>query len=242
MIDIHCHILPNIDDGPEKLKTSLSMASIAVKDGIHTVIATPHTEGIRVNAERVVEAVNRLNYELQQKKIPLTVFSGYEIPFHLVPELAGTHTLAGSAYVLVEFPHNYIPADVSNTFYDLHASGLIPVIAHPERNRSVIMNPDILAEMIHSGALVQITAASVTGELGPDIERCAHHLLLNEMTHFIATDSHSPSFRKPVLRKAIKITSKLIGLKKAEMLVLENPAEIMQSKMRQAASAGNLPN
>ena len=239
MIDIHSHILPNIDDGPEKLKTSLSMASIAVKDGIDTVIATPHTEGYRVNAERVADAVGRLNHELRQKKIQLTVLPGHEIPFHLVTLLAETHTLAGSKYVLVEFPHNYVPEDATHVLFEMHASGLLPVIAHPERNRSVMMNPDILIDFIYSGILVQITAASVTGELGPDIERCAHYLLHNEMTHFIATDSHSPSFRKPVLRKALKTASRLIGSEKAAMLVTENPARIIQSRIQQAAAAGN---
>jgi len=240
VIDIHCHILPNIDDGPATLKTSLSMASIAAKDGIHTVIATPHTEGFRVNAERVADAVERLNYELQQKKIPLIVLPGHEIPFHQVTELADTHTLAGSRYVLVEFPHNYVPEDAPHILFELHASGLIPVIAHPERNRAVIMNPDILADFIYSGVLVQITAASITGELGPDIERCAYHLLQNEMTHFIATDSHSPSFRKPVLRKALKTVSRLIGTKKAEMLIIENPAKIIQSRIQQLTAQNPL--
>ena len=237
MIDIHCHILPGIDDGPEKLKTSLSMAAIAAKDGIHTVIATPHTDGVRVNAEKVADEVIRLNNELQKKKIPLTIFPGYELPYHLMTELAATHTLAGSKYVLVEFPHNYIPTDATDTLYELHESGLIPIIAHPERNRSVIMNPDILADFTYSGILVQITAASITGELGPDIERCAYHLLHNGMTHFIATDSHSPSFRKPVLKKVTKIVSRVVGQEKAEMLVIGNPAKIIQSRSRQVASA-----
>lgn len=237
MIDIHCHILPSIDDGPEKLKTSLSMAKIAVKDGIHTVIATPHTEGIRVNAKRVAIAVESLNHELQKKKIPLTILPGHEIPFHLITELADTHTLVGSKYVLVEFPHNFVPPDAADTLFELQSSGLIPIIAHPERNRSVIMNPDILADFIFSGNLVQITAASITGELGPDIERCAYHLLQNNMTHFIATDSHSPSFRKPVLKKAAKTVTRLIGTEKAEMLVIGNPAKIIQSNSQQTFAA-----
>ena len=209
------------------------MASIAVKDGVHTVIATPHTEGIRVNAEIVAAAIERLNNELRKKKNPLTILPGHEIPFHLITELAETHTLAGSKYVLVEFPHNYIPTDATDTLFELHSSGLIPIIAHPERNRSVIMNPDIIRDFTYYGILVQITAASITGELGPDIERCAYHLLLNDMTHFIATDSHSPTFRKPVLKKATKIVSRLIGPEKAEMLVIGNPAKIIETSSKQ---------
>lgn len=242
MIDIHSHILPNIDDGAETLKTSLKMAAIAVKDGITSVIATPHTDGARVSCEVVPAAVARLNEELRLRKIPLTVLPGYEIPFHLVPSLAATHSLAGSKYVLVEFPHNFIPADATDILYDLQSSGYVPVIAHPERNRSVILNPELLADMIHTGALVQITAASVTGELGPDVARCAHYLLKNDMVQFIATDSHSPSFRKPVLTRALKKTSKLIGSEKADRLVRRNPSRILESIREESASPGTALN
>jgi protein-tyrosine phosphatase len=204
------------------------MAAIAADNGIQTVIATPHTDGVRVSTLRVCRAVDELNTVLHQKNIPLEVLPGYEIPYHLAAELASTHTLAGSSHVLVEFPHSHVPIGAFNLLYDLVGRGLVPVIAHPERNRGVIMDPGILADMVDSGAQVQVTAASITGELGPDAQQCAHYLLRNNVVHFIATDSHSPSFRKPVFSKALKVAARLIGREKTGRLVLENPAKILE--------------
>lgn len=164
------------------------------------------------------------------------VLPGYEIPYHLVAELAPTHTLAGSRYVLVEFPHSYIPIGAFNLLHDLTVSGLIPVIAHPERNGGVIMDPDILTDMVDAGALVQLTASSITGELGPDAQQCAHYLLKNNSAHFIATDSHSPSFRKPTLSKAKKVAARLIGREKAALLVKQNPLKIIDHRDQQHPS------
>ena len=191
MIDIHCHILPGMDDGPDHLETSLSMARIAAGDGIGTIIATPHTDGIRVNRESVPDRVHDLNRELKRHHIDLAVLPGYEIPYHLLSELAPTHTLAGSNYVLIEFPHAYVPGDAPATVFRLLAQGFIPIIAHPERNRDILRNPDLLENLIEAGALSQLTAVSITGDLGPDIQQCAHSLLVRKMAHFIATDSQA---------------------------------------------------
>ena len=228
MIDIHCHILPATDDGPNTMETSLAMAEISAADGIQTIIATPHTDGIRVNRESVIKGVAKLNIELQLNKTPLKVLPGYELPFHLVSELGPTHTLAGSKYLLIEFPHQYIPQGASSTLYNLIYSGFKPIIAHPERNNEVLANPTRLVELVETGALVQLTASSITGDLGPDIQHCAHYLLNNGIGDFIATDSHSPAFRAPVLSKAHVTVKKLLGRKKADLLVMENPRKIIQ--------------
>lgn len=229
MIDIHCHILPGLDDGPQHLKTSTAMASIAAKDGTRTIIATPHTDGIRVNRDTVAVKVRELNSELDRLSIPLEILPGYEIPYHLVPDLAATHTLAGSKYVLIEFPHTYVPNDALATVYDLIDKGLFPIIAHPERNGGVLAEPDLLINLIEAGALVQLTAASITGELGPDIQQCSVYLLSNSMVHFIATDSHSPSFRKPTLRKAYTLAAKLLGSERTDLIAINNPGKILSA-------------
>jgi len=229
VIDIHCHILPGIDDGPERLETSLAMASMAAADGIRTIIATPHTDGVRVHHAAVTQAVEELNHELESSRIPVTVAVGFEIPYHLLDSLAATHTLADSRYVLVEFPHGYIPRDAGQTLYNLIMQGLRPIIAHPERNGGVLTRPDRLAEFIDAGALAQLTAASITGDLGSDVQRCALYLLNRNLSHFIATDSHSPSFRQPVLGKARAVAEKILGQKEADLLVMGNPVKITQS-------------
>lgn len=228
MIDIHCHILPGIDDGPQTLATSLAMAKMAEQDGIRALIATPHTDGIRVNQDRVAAAVHALNLELRRQNIALAVYPGFELPYHLAAELAATHTLANNnRHVLIEFPAMHLPKGVLNTFYPLIAAGLVPILAHPERNLGVLMNPDVLKDMVDNGILVQITATSVTGELGPDVQRCAHFLLKRGWVHFLASDSHSPTFREPVLSRAVKIAARLIGPENVRALVEQNPRRIL---------------
>lgn len=234
MIDIHCHILPGIDDGPRTIETSLAMASIAFDDGIDTIIATPHTDGIRVNRESVVQAVSKLNQELLLNNIKVHVLPGYEIPYHLVAELAERQTLAESEYVLVEFPHTHLPRGALNTFYSLLAKGFKPIVAHPERNHDVIMNPQLMENITDSGVYLQITAASITGQLGPDIQRCSHYLLKNDMVHYIATDSHSPTFREPALTKAFRSVTKLLGKEKSRVLFYDNPKKILKVKGKES--------
>ena len=226
MIDIHCHILPGIDDGADRLQTSLAMARMAARDGITTVIATPHTNGVTVNRTVVQQAVDRLNIELAEQDIDLVVVAGYEIPANLVCDLQ-SYTIADSPYILVEFPPQYLPEDAAETLYTLVQAGRKPIIAHPERNGSVLRNPELLRELVAVGSMIQLTAASVTGDFGPDILHCANYLLRNRLVHFLATDSHSPTFRKPVLSPARKAAARLIGREQADRLVIDNPKEIL---------------
>lgn len=230
MIDIHCHILPHLDDGPSTLDTALHMAAIAAGDGIRSIIATPHTDGFRVDATRVHKAVGRLNDALQKNDIEVEIITGYEIPSFLLDRLALTHTLAQSRYVLLEFPHTHLPADAQITISTVRGLGLYPIIAHPERNPDVIVSPNRLRELVAAGALVQLTAASVVGAIDLEVERCSHYLLQNHLAHFIATDSHSPSFRRPVLQEARRTAVRLVGAEKADNLVHANGLHILRNK------------
>lgn len=234
MIDIHCHILPGIDDGPGYLDISLDMAATAAADGIRAIIATPHTDGFRVNSDMVKRGVNRLNAELREARIKVQIFTGYEIPSHLYPSLARTHTLAESHYFLLEFPHTHLPADALLLISQAAAQGLYPVIAHPERNPDIIARPELLQDLVAAGAMTQITAASVIGEIGVDVQQCAHYFLKNNLVHFIATDSHSPSFRRPVLSEARKVVRKLLGREEADRLVSHNGLKIIQHYQKAA--------
>lgn len=231
MIDIHCHILPGIDDGADRLQTSLAMATMAAHDGITTIIATPHTDGIIVDKTVVPRAVDRLNAKLFERGIDLEVIAGYEIPAELVCDLQ-SYTIGDTPYILVEFPHQYLPEDAAEILYTLVQAGRKPIIAHPERNGSVLRNPDLLHELVAVGAMVQLTAASVSGDFGPDIKQCAGHLLRNRLVHFLATDSHSPTFRKPVLSPARKAAARLIGREKADRLVIDNPKKILEDRQK----------
>lgn len=208
---------------------SLAMAEMAVKDGIEVIIATPHADGAQITPERLAAAVRDLNRELIARHIPLNVAPGFEIPHYLVLDLAATHTLAGSRHVLVEFPFDILPGDAPALISTLIGRGFLPIIAHPERNGDIIADPRQLMELISAGAQVQVTAASITGELGPDCQRCAHYLLRRGLAHFIATDAHSPTFRTPVLSRACAVVSKLLEPERVALLVEGNPRKILQA-------------
>lgn len=228
MIDIHSHILPGIDDGALNLDTSLAMAKIAVKDGICAMFATPHIQwGQEISPEQIKKQTAELNSILVDHKIPLTIYAGAEVP--MGPEICSwrSHWLHNGPYILVEFPHSHIPTHARDYLYALQCEGLIPIIAHPERNGAVMQSPDLLVELVSTGCLTQITAESVTGEMGTQVQHCCHYLLREKVVHFLATDCHSTGFRKPLLKKAHKIVGRIVGKKQADSLVSKHPEAVI---------------
>ncbi len=219
MIDIHCHILPGIDDGSPDTETSLEMARMAARDGIHTIIATPHLADINYPKDRLLEAIEELNTQLKRQAIAITVLFGAEVQAHIALEAAENFCLAGSSSLLVEFPHSYLPADSENLIYNLITNKITPIIAHPERNGQISQEPWLLAPLIKLGAKTQITAESITGDQGMTARNCANYLFQKNQVHYIGTDSHSPGFRKPILSKAVKQAAKIIGKAEAQKLV-----------------------
>ncbi len=219
MIDIHCHILPGIDDGSPDMETSLKMAEIAAKDGIRTIIATPHVAASDYPRQNIVDAVLALNTHLAEKNIPVTILFGAELEAHIALAAAEQFCLAGSSFLLVEFPHSYLPSDADDLVFALIGRKITPIIAHPERNAQIAQEPWLLGPLLELGAQAQLTASSITGELGMAAKACAIYLLQKGMAHYIASDSHSPGFRKPVLSKAVRQAAKIIGKTEAEKLV-----------------------
>ncbi|MBU0943581.1 MAG: tyrosine protein phosphatase [Proteobacteria bacterium] len=219
MIDIHCHILPGIDDGSPDMKTSVQMAEMAAKDGIHTIIATPHLATIDYPKDRLLKGIHELNIEFEKATIPITVLFGAEVQAHIALAAGEDFCLAGSSSLLVEFPHSYLPADAEDLIYNLISNKINPIIAHPERNGQISREPWLLAPLLELGAKTQITAESITGDQGIMARNCAEYLLHRKQVHYIGTDSHSPGFRKPILSKAVKQAAKIIGKAEAQKLV-----------------------
>jgi protein-tyrosine phosphatase len=216
MIDIHCHILPGLDDGSADLTSSLRMAQAAVADGITTIIATPHHDGSRRNpALRIREAVREFQQELEARHIPLTVIPGQEARLRdsFLPDLAEGRiaALGSGAYVLLEFPHACVPQDALDILYELKVRKLSAVIAHPERNREIADNPDKLRELVEAGALSQITSHSLTGLFGSKVQKTALRLVKERLTHFVATDAHDPDLRNFNLKEAFRILEERCG-------------------------------
>jgi protein-tyrosine phosphatase len=218
MIDLHCHILPGVDDGAQSLSDSINMARKAVDQGIHTIVATPHHMNNRYenSKQSIIDRVEELNTLLIAEKIDLKILPGQEVRIHgemLEGYRAGeilpvNHT----PYVLVEFSSNHVPRYTEKLFYDLQVNGLIPVIVHPERNQEIIEHSDILYQLVRKGALTQITAASINGDFGKKIKNFSLQLVEANLTHFIASDAHNVKNRTFKMREAFGLIEKKYGI------------------------------
>jgi protein-tyrosine phosphatase len=217
MIDLHCHILPSIDDGAKDLSDSIRMAQKAVEQGIHTIVATPHhlNNHYENPKQQIIARVEELNHALIQEKIDLKILPGQETRIYgeIVEGFVGGEILPvnHSQYVLVEFSSSHVPRYTEKLFYDLQINGLIPVIVHPERNQEIIERPELLYQLVKKGALTQITAASVCGDFGKKIKNFSLQLIEANLTHFIASDAHNTGNRTFKMREAFGLIREKYG-------------------------------
>jgi protein-tyrosine phosphatase len=230
MIDTHCHILPGIDDGAVDANESVEMARLAAEDGIKKIIATPHIYDTRYSPEVIAERVGRLNRLLTQNNIPVEVHPGAEVSIGLDPNILFKYAIQSTPYILIEFPHDHLPSHAGKLLQWLSDRGLKPIIAHPERNHSVILSPEILLRLLNKNVYVQITGDSLTGEFGPDIQYCTYFLMESGKVDIIASDAHSKKFRAPVLSHAESATTKHFGKKTSERLFRTNPEAILTGR------------
>ena len=228
MIDIHCHILPGIDDGPSAIEESIEMARIAYRDGITKIVATPHVRDVRHQSGAIAEKVNLLNSLLSDRNIPVEILQGADVSAQMDIGRLSDYTINRTKYVLVEFPHMFLPKNARDLLFRMRTDGYFPIITHPERNLSVISHPDLLFEMLEAGTFVQVTAESLTGSFGIDIQQCACHLLKKGVVTFLATDAHSSTQRPPVLSNGLRVAEKKIGKDRAVALVTTNPEKVLR--------------
>lgn len=235
MIDLHCHILAGLDDGPQSMKESLSMARKALDDGIHTIVATPHTlDGLYSNSLTEISGkVAGLQDALIAEKIDLRLCVGSDV--HLCPHImeriengeAVTINNTGK-YLLLELPTQTIPTGLKDEIFSLRLNGITPIITHPERHPVIQRDMNILYEFISLGALGQITAMSITGDFGGMVMSCSEAMLLHRLVHLIASDAHSPDNRPPVLSPAVEAAEEILGSsEEAERMVRGWPALIL---------------
>lgn len=219
MIDIHCHILPGVDDGAQTMLDSIAMAKQAVNEGIDTIIATPHHQNGTYNNRKIdiINHVNNLNMALKKEGIELTILPGQEN--RIFGELLKDYeegeilTLTGKTnYLFIEFPSGHVPRYFKQLLYDIQLHGLIPIIAHPERNSELIENPNKLYEFVKNGAATQITASSLTGYFGKKIKKFTEQLIASNLTHFIASDAHNNTTRPFKLREALDVIEQSYGI------------------------------
>ena len=206
--DIHCHVVPAIDDGAANLAESIAMVRMVGKDSTTSLIATPHQLGTNshVSAEIIRDGVRNLQTAIDKEELPVTVRPGADI--RIDPELpkllkqGEVLTLADRGkHVLLELPHDtYYPID--QLLKSLRKQGLIGILSHPERNRGIIKNPDVMWDVIEAGGLLQITAASLTGAFGSSCQEIAELAVDEGLIHFIASDAHDTKHRPFGMRDA----------------------------------------
>ncbi len=235
MIDLHCHMLPSIDDGATDLETALAMARLAVADGIRTVACTPHIyPGLYENtAPGILAAVEAFREQLALAGLSLDL--GYGADTHLVPDLleglrnGRIPTLNGTRYLLLEPPHHVAPPRLEESCFALLAAGYLPIITHPERLTWIVDHYPRFQELARRGVWMQITAGSLTGRFGPDARYYAERMLDEGLVHILATDSHSPKHRPPALAEGRRAAARWVGPEEAGRLVLERPQAILDN-------------
>jgi len=235
MIDIHCHILPAIDDGPKRIDESLRMCRIAASDGIETIVATPHINNNYITDSRdVLKKVKELNILLSKEKVNLKILPGNDV--YIQPDLLKDITSGKiltiddkKKYIILELPSQSLPFYVEKVIPELKKNKITAIISHPERNYQIQKNINTVERMIKAGALMQITAMSITGEFGSSAQKSAHDLLKKGFVYAIASDAHSVDKRPPILSKAVDYASDLIDRKDVMKMVCDNPLKIVSS-------------
>lgn len=232
MIDIHSHILPGVDDGAQTELDSIEMAKAAIEEGITHIVASPHHKNRTYDNYRdeIRSNVTVLNDLFATKGLNLTVIVGQEVRIYgdilADIEKGDIQTVNDTKYILIEFPSDSVPHYASQLFYDLQMNGFQPVIVHPERNRELMTNHHKMYELVHNGALTQVTAASVVGKFGKQIQAFSHQLVEANLTHFVASDAHNTTTRGFLLRDAYQYIQDNINVETAYML-MENSQLLM---------------
>lgn len=235
MIDLHCHMLPGIDDGAVDLETSLAMARMAVEDGIQVTACTPHImPGVYDNrGPEIRTAIERLQQSLDEHGIALKLVTGADV--HIAPDLIeGLKTgrvlsLNDSRYFLFEPPHHIAPPRIEKFAFDVMAAGYLPVITHPERLTWIESHYDRFLQMVHGGAWIQITAGALTGRFGRRPKYWCERMLDDGVVHIVATDAHNLRNRSPQLAEAREAVAERLGREAADDMVLTRPNGILQN-------------
>ena len=233
MIDLHCHILPGIDDGAPDLSVALDMARAAVADGVTDLACTPHIlPGLYQNSgPQIREATQALQFALDLNEIPLRLVTGADI--HIVPDfVAGLRSghllaLADTRYVLVEPPHHVAPPRLEDLFFSLIVAGYVPILTHPERLSWIKSHYGMMERLVEAGVWMQITAGSLTGAFGRNAQYWAERMLDEGRVHILATDAHDTRRRPPNLSQGRDAAAARVGAGEAEHLVVTRPRGVL---------------
>jgi protein-tyrosine phosphatase len=231
-IDIHCHILPGMDDGPSNMDESLKMVKIAEEDGISDIFATPHIlPGTYDNRKNeILAAVERLR-NLAPEAVSISCGADVRVAVDLLDrvESGEVPTLNDTGYMLIEMPDYVVPPNVDNLIFNLRHKGVIPIITHPERHLRLMHDLSALTRLRDSGALCQITAMSITGGFGKGLRKVSMEMIRRGLVDFVASDAHDIRNRRPILSRAYEEVKKEFGSGISDMLFFANPKKIIEA-------------
>lgn len=233
MIDIHCHILPALDDGADSLETACAMAEMAITDGITHVIGTPHASQ---NHTFLPELVKQRRDELQAKfegRLTLATGCDFHLSFENLQDIRhepARFTLNQKNYLLVEFAEYSIPPSLDQALHQLQLAGLRPVITHPERNPLIRAQPERLFHWLQLGCYCQVTAQSLQGRFGKAAQDSAERWLDGGAIHFLASDAHNTTSRPLKLKETYELVAKRGGEDVARALLVQNPLAAFEGR------------
>jgi protein-tyrosine phosphatase len=236
MIDLHCHLLPGIDDGPETMEEAVALAMHAVRNGIVCSVLTPHVHVGRYDNELAsIEAgLERLRAELDRRNIPLQLALGGEvrlgeeiIAMVMEERIPFVGERDGYRIMLLEFPHSHIPLGSDIFVGWLLKQKIRPMIAHPERNKDVHSDIDRITPFVSMGCWLQVTAGSVTGNFGEPSRKRAVQLLERGWVTILASDAHNLEHRPPELEPGRRAAAMIVGEEESWKLVRDTPLAIV---------------
>jgi len=233
VIDIHCHILPQVDDGSKSWDMSLEMCRMATDDGIEHIVATPHAnERFQYNRQHLASNLEYLRV-LAGRTPQLTLGCDFHLSYDNLREVLVSperFTIEGTHYLLVELSNYSIPTQINEYFTKMADVGIIPLITHPERNPILQETKERVLQWVDQGCAVQVTASAMTGGWGQKVARVAEWLLGRDAVHVLATDAHDTKHRIPALSAAREKVAKLCGADVAKALVDDNPRAVVSDK------------
>ena len=246
MIDVHCHLLPGIDDGAKDEAVSLAMLQRAESNSTTAIFATPHViEGEWLPEwEEIVNSCTKLNTEAREAGISIPIYPGGEVAIHmdLLGRLTmpGSYCLNGGRYMLVELPATQIPRYTDEFLFTLQARGITPILAHPERHSKIIAQPELLLSWVNRGILLQVNAPSLVGRMGAKVMETAEFLLMSRLVHLVGSDAHSAGTRNPDLSVAKEKICSLMGEEYLQSVFYENPKKILNNEDITVAEVNHL--
>jgi protein-tyrosine phosphatase len=233
VIDLHCHILPDVDDGAKSWNVAIQMCAMAWQDGIEHIVATPHANDEYFYDRNYCEEILQQLRTAIGGRPALSLGCDFHFSFENVQQAlanAGRFTINQTPYLLIELSDFSLPPSVEANLAMLINIGLKPIITHPERNPLLQRTPERVLEWVRAGCAVQVTANTLTGRWGRKAEAAAWWLLERDAVHILATDAHSLDSRPPVLSKARDLVREFAGDPTANALVNLNPRAVIDGQ------------